>query len=119
MNLSTHFKRSEFACKCGCGFSDINQHLIDVLEDVRGHFNAPVIINSGCRCERHNRAVGGKPHSQHVLGNAADIRVKNVSPEQVANYLESKYTDKFGIGRYRAFTHIDVRETTARWGTNG
>ena len=119
MNLSTHFKRSEFACKCGCGFSDINPQLIEVLEDIRNHFNAPVIINSGCRCERHNQAVGGKPHSQHVLGNAADIRVKNTAPKTVADYLETKYPDKFGVGRYHTFTHVDVRTVKSRWGTNG
>lgn len=119
MNLSTHFKRSEFACKCGCGFSDINPKLIEVLEDVRSHFDAPVIINSGCRCERHNQAVGGKTHSQHLLGNASDIRVKNTAPKAVADYLEAKYPGKFGVGRYPSFTHIDVRTVAARWGTNG
>jgi len=119
MNLSTHFKRSEFACKCGCGFSDINPKLIEVLEGVRSHFDAPVVINSGCRCERHNQAVGGKTHSQHLLGNASDIRVKNTAPKAVADYLEAKYPGKFGVGRYPSFTHIDVRTVAARWGTNG
>lgn len=118
MNLSTHFKRSEFTCKCGCGFDDINPLLIEVLEDVRNHFNAPTSITSGCRCQRHNQAVGGKSHSQHLLGNASDIKVYAVKPKSVADYLESKYPNKFGIGRYRTFTHIDVRADKARWGAN-
>lgn len=118
MNISQHFKRSEFACKCGCGFDDVNLKLIEVLEGVRNHFNAPVYINSGCRCQRHNHAVGGKPNSQHLLGNASDIKVKGVAPEDVAGYLESKYPDKFGIGRYKTFTHIDVRSVKSRWGSN-
>lgn len=119
MILSAHFKRSEFACRCGCGFSDINLQLIDILEDVRSHFGVPVIVNSGCRCERHNHDVGGSPRSQHVLGNAADIQVKNITPQRVADYLESKHPGKFGIGRYRTFTHVDVRTAYARWGKNG
>lgn len=117
MNLSQHFKRSEFACKCGCGRDDINPKLIDVLEDVRIHFNTPVYINSGCRCPQHNQSVGGTRHSQHVLGNAADISVQRVNPKSVADYLETKYPDKFGIGRYKTFTHIDVRSVKARWGS--
>lgn len=118
MNLSAHFKRSEFACKCGCGFDDVNPLLVEVLEDVRNHFDEPVFISSGCRCKQHNHAVGGKQHSQHVLGNAADIKVKCIEPKAVADYLESKYPDKFGIGRYRTFTHVDVRAVKARWGSN-
>ncbi|OCG19627.1 D-Ala-D-Ala carboxypeptidase family metallohydrolase [Gilliamella sp. WF3-4] len=118
MNLSTHFKRSEFACKCGCGFDDVNPLLIDVLEDIRAHFNAPVFVNSACRCKKHNQAVGGKTSSQHVLGNAADIRVKNVPPSAVADYLDAKCLENFGIGRYRTFTHVDVRAVKARWGSN-
>lgn len=118
MNVSQHFKRSEFACRCGCGFDDINQILVDVVEDVRCHFNAPVYINSGCRCEKHNQAVGGKSFSQHRLGKAADIRVKGFAPKEVADYLASKYQNKYGIGRYKTFTHIDVRSVKARWGSN-
>lgn len=118
MNISQHFRRSEFACRCGCGFDDVNLKLIEVLEDVRNHFNAPVYINSGCRCPQHNQTVGGKQNSQHVLGNAADIKVKGFTPKEVADYLASKYQDKFGIGRYKTFTHIDVRAITACWGSN-
>lgn len=118
MNVSTHFKRSEFACRCGCGFDEIEQDLVDVVEDVRCHFDASTFIDSGCRCEKHNQAVGGKPKSQHRLGKAADIKVKGVAPKEVADYLESKYPNKFGIGRYKTFTHIDVRAVKARWGSN-
>lgn len=118
MSISEHFKQSEFACKCGCGFDDVNSKLIDVLEDVRNHFNAPVYISSGCRCQQHNQNVGGKPNSQHLLGNASDIKVNGIEPKAVADYLESKYPDKFGIGRYQNFTHVDVREIKARWGLN-
>lgn len=116
--LSTHFKKSEFACKCGCGFDDINQELVDIVEDVRCYFDSPTVINSGCRCEKHNRAVGGTPLSQHVLGKAADIKVKGVKPKVVADYLEAKYPNKYGLGRYKSFTHIDVRTNRARWGAN-
>lgn len=116
--LSPHFKKSEFACKCGCGFDDITQELVDVVEDVRCHFNSPTFIDSGCRCKIHNQAIGGKPLSQHPLGKAADIKVKGVEPKQVADYLESKYPNKYGLGRYKSFTHIDVRPNRARWGAN-
>ncbi|MCQ4370005.1 D-Ala-D-Ala carboxypeptidase family metallohydrolase [Enterobacter asburiae] len=114
-DLSKHFSRSEFACRCGCGFDRISPELITVLEDVRTHFGAPVKINSGCRCEKHNAKVGGVPNSQHVQGIAADIVVSGRTPALVAEYLERKYPDRYGVGRYSNFTHIDVRQVKARW----
>ena len=34
-------------------------------------------ITSGYRCEELNNMVGGKPNSQHLLGQAADIHLSN------------------------------------------
>lgn len=114
-DLSEHFDRKEFACQCGCGFDSVNPELITVLEDVRMFFKSSVHINSGCRCKKHNAKVGGEPNSQHILGNAADIVVKGIKESEVASYLEKKYPNKYGIGRYKGRTHIDVRQKKARW----
>jgi len=109
-----HFKREEFACRCGCGYAVMDCELIEVLEDVREHFNSQVHINSGCRCSKHNKEVGGKPNSKHKLGIAADITLA-VPPNEVFKYLNEKYPNKYGIGNYKTFTHIDVRRKRARW----
>lgn len=117
--ISKNFKRKEFACKCSCGLglgeSDINPELIEVVQDVRDTFDKPIVINSGLRCEKHNKRVGGAPRSQHLLGTAADIRVQGVEPIEVYRYLAAKYPKKFGIGNYKNFTHIDVRTNKARF----
>ena len=113
--LSKYFKRSEFACKCFCGFDAVDTELLRVLEDVREHFNAPVTINSGNRCKMHNASIGGAEKSNHVNGIAADIRVEGVEPDAVAYYLNTKYFDKYGLGIYSSWTHIDVRQDKARW----
>lgn len=114
-DLSPHFDRAEFACKCGCGFDSIDMELVNVLEDVRQQFERPIRVNSGCRCKTHNESVGGVVKSWHLYGKAADIVVQGVYPDYVADYLAEIYPDKYGIGRYRTFTHIDVREQRARW----
>lgn len=118
MKLSEHFNSNEFACKDGCGANQVETKLIEILEEVRLHFGKPVIIMSGRRCEIHNKRVGGAAKSQHLYGTAADIKVKDVAPKTVADYLESKYPDSYGVGRYKTFTHIDVRGYKARWGSN-
>ncbi len=67
-DVSEHFSRHELACKCGGGFDQVNAALVPVLESVRQHFSAPVVIDCACRCQTHNAAVGGASHSQHLLG---------------------------------------------------
>ena len=114
-DISKHFDRAEFSCKCGCGFDTVDVELIDVLEKVRTYFDVPVMINSACRCEAHNKAVGGSDKSQHRLGRAADIVVNLVDPSQVQDFLKSEYPDSLAIGCYDTFTHIDTRKGKARW----
>ena len=45
-----------------------------VLDPLREAYGRPVHVNSGYRCPRLNRLVGGSPNSQHMRGEAADIR---------------------------------------------
>lgn len=110
-----YFIAEEFACKCGCGAKGAPQELVDVLTDVREHFDRPLIVTSGVRCVKHNTRVGGAKKSKHVEGIAADIAVLRVPPTEVHEYLTKKYPSKYGIGKYSTFTHIDVRPTKARW----
>lgn len=116
--LSQHFTRNEFACHCGCGKDDIAPELVRLVEDVRMHFGSPTTINSGCRCLEWNRKQGSKDTSQHVKGTAADIAVQGVSPKEVADYIQNTKGFIGGLGRYRRFTHVDVRGKQARWGRN-
>ena len=106
-DLTEHFSRWEFACKCGCGFDDINPNLITILERVRTHFGVPCAVNSGCRCEKHNRDIKGAPRSQHLLGNAADVWMKGIAPALIAE-VAIQY-GATGTKVYDSFTHIDVR----------
>ena len=89
-NGITHFTKSEFTCKCGCGYNPIDVKLVHVLETIRSHFGGmPVIITSGCRCTKHNKAVGGVQGSKHVLGQASDFYVKSISTATLLAYCQS------------------------------
>lgn len=49
--------------------------LVDnVLDPLRKLWGNPIIVTSGFRCAKLNRAVGGVAKSQHMKGQAADIR---------------------------------------------
>ena len=60
----------------------------------------PIIINSGFRCESVNRRVGGVHNSQHLIGQAADIRPKD--PAQFSKLVDffknRQYTDQLLTG---------------------
>ncbi|MYD23460.1 MAG: hypothetical protein F4X04_14670 [Holophagales bacterium] len=47
-----------------------------VLEPLRERLGWPILVNSGYRCGALNELVGGSATSQHVRGQAADIRLK-------------------------------------------
>jgi len=113
--LAKHFERSEFSCRCGCGFDTVDAELIRVLVSVRAYFGRPVHIHSGCRCVAHNRDVGGANQSQHLLGKASDIFIENVPLEDIDDYVDRKYPNDLGIGLYDRFIHIDVRNGYGRW----
>ena len=61
----------------------------------------PIIINSGFRNSRVNRLVGGVTNSQHLIGQAVDIRPKD--PAQFWNLVEflktCEHTDQLLTGR--------------------
>jgi uncharacterized protein YcbK (DUF882 family) len=52
--------------------------LIDrILDPLREKYGKPIIVNSGYRCPKLNKCVGGVSTSQHVKGQAADITGKS------------------------------------------
>ena len=60
----------------------------------------PIIVNSGFRNSRVNALVGGVANSQHLLGQAADIRPKDPAQfQRLVNYLKTcEYTDQLLTG---------------------
>lgn len=49
----------------------------NILEPARVALGEPIVITSGYRCQRLNKAVGGVQNSQHCKGEAVDIRLPN------------------------------------------
>ena len=120
--LSPHFHVREFRCKDGTDTVMVDEALTVVLQCIREHFGKAVTITSGYRTPAHNAAVGGAKSSQHLLGRAADIRVRGVSVEDVAAYAERLMPDWGGVGRYpvkagrtTGWVHVDTRADKARW----
>ena len=120
---TTHFKVSEFACKCGCGKDDIDQRVVDMAETIRTALGVPVKVNSGCRCEKRNAAVGGvkkkydkagkliSKGSNHMYGLAADLSCELGAVKMFDTvkklHAEGKLPELDYCIRYKTFIHID------------
>jgi zinc D-Ala-D-Ala carboxypeptidase len=59
----------------------------NVLEKVRAHFGKPITVNSGYRCPKLNRAIGGAKNSQHITGQAADIEIAGVDNQVLFQWI--------------------------------
>lgn len=80
----------------------------DVLQPLRDAWGGPLFINSGYRCLELNKAVGGVPTSQHVLGQAADVGVTDP-------YALAKLAKRMNLGYdqmivYPSFVHFSYRK---------
>ena len=90
MKLTEHFTLSEFVRSETADRNHIDNtptpEVIEnlralcrnVLEPARLTFGSPIYITSGYRCEALNKAVCGKPTSQHLRGEAADLQVRGM-----------------------------------------
>ena len=100
------FKEKDFACPC-CGRNFIDLKLVMKLDLARTIAGIPFIINSACRCEKHNYDVGGSVTSSHKEGLAVDIKCVN----SVDRFIIINALIRVGFVRiliYKNFIHVDI-----------
>ncbi|MDW7678876.1 MAG: D-Ala-D-Ala carboxypeptidase family metallohydrolase [Bacillota bacterium] len=113
ISISENFILKEFECNDGSHQVALRHELLDKLQRLREEAGKPVIITSGYRNPSHNARVGGSPTSRHLTGEAADIRIPGLHPDEVAQLAAA--VGFTGIGIYDSFTHVDIRPVPARW----
>ena len=113
------FEEKEFACKC-CGQlplstgsgqaprENVKALVSEVLDPVREKLGMPIVVNSGYRCERHNKDVGGVRNSQHLRGEAADVSCADL-PRLKALIIENGKFDQ--LITYPTFLHVSYKRT--------
>ena len=120
-NITENFKYSELVCPC-CSRLKITERLykhMELLQQMRDTLGFSIIINSGYRCESHNKNVGGSLNSQHMKSFATDVRPSygNGFKQRLRKMYELAESLGFvGIGEYESFIHLDLRKgKKARW----
>lgn len=92
-------------------YDNLLKLIYNVLQPLRDDLKAPIIVSSGYRCLKLNRLLKSKDTSEHVLGMAADINVKGLTPWQVYKYIiNSKLKFHQCILEYNSWVHISYNE---------
>ena len=82
------------------------------LQVLRDYLKRPIHINIAYRPKWYELLKGRSGGSKHVLGMAADIRVKGLSTSKVRAAIEYLISigkmKQGGIGKYNSFVHYDI-----------
>ncbi len=111
--MKSFFTNAEMRCPC-CGIEKMDIAFMIYLNRTRGFAGFPFIVNSGYRCEKHNKEVGSTS-TNHTRGMAADIYCIDASKrfDMISAMLCAGMT---GIGVGPKFIHCDINhETTMIW----
>jgi hypothetical protein len=82
-----------------------------LLQPIRDGIDKPIKISSGYRCKRVNKAVGGKPTSQHIEGKAADLQAIGYTNAELFNYIKGNHKFdqliwEYGTKEEPAWVHV-------------
>lgn len=112
-NLSEHFNKSDFACRCGQCRGQIRVHLglVGALEAISEHFKKIPRIHDAFRCEIYAEKHDVQKKNSHRMGKAAHISVDGTELKDVYLYAKS-LPEISGLGLYPSdnCVHIDTRE---------
>lgn len=103
-----HFKKSEFACKCGCKTNMIDLDFVEDLDRARSYSNIKYKITSGYRCPNHPLSVQN-PQSSHIKGIACDIECKDSYQRALilGGLAEAGFV-RIGLSKEGNFIHVDA-----------
>lgn len=108
-----HFSRNEMRCKCGgqyCGGfpAEPQQLLMELADRAREHFGRPAHVISGLRCQRWNAIQGGVANSQHMYGEAMDIRIDGVTADQLLAWMQKQHEVRYCYRINSTNVHFDI-----------
>jgi zinc D-Ala-D-Ala carboxypeptidase len=121
MKLSEHFTLDELTHTDHREFDNVPneselanlKRLAAFLETVKSAIGGkPIIVNSAFRCKEVNDAVGSSDKSQHRVGCAADIRVPQMSPDEVVKaIIAAGLPFDQVIREFDRWTHVSIPNT--------
>lgn len=108
-----YFTRKELRCKCGgqyCnGFpAEPQELLVRLAERARVEFGAPAHNVSCLRCNTWNTLQGGVANSQHMYGEAMDIRIDGVTGDALLAFFLRQPEVRYAYKINSTNVHFDI-----------
>lgn len=117
---SKNLSWKELACKDGHGYPQAFvedgriYRLAQVFENIRKLAgNVPIKVHSAYRTVEYNKKIGGVANSQHIQGLALDLEHTKMANDNFFRLLYNNWEALGirGIGHYKTFVHIDIRDS--------
>ena len=108
-----YFTREEFRCKCGGRFcegypAEMKRMAVVIADRARAYFGAPGHVVSGLRCRQHNANSGGVENSQHMSGEAVDLRIDGVGADALLAYVKQQPEVRYAYKINSTNVHFDI-----------
>lgn len=110
-----YFTRQELRCKCGgryCnGFpAEPKEMMVRLADRAREHFGKPAHNVSCLRCSTWNAISKGVANSQHMYGEAMDIRIDGVSANDLYSFLKKQPEVRYTYKINSTNVHFDIQK---------
>ena len=109
-----YFNIDEFKCKgknCCGGIQRMDSLFLAQIDNARDYAEVPFVINSGHRCEKHNKEVGSTSKN-HTSGKATDIECLT-GPHRLKIVMGLIRAGFRRIGISKTFIHADSMDEIA------
>ena len=110
-----YFTRAEFKCKCGGRYCDgypaeMQEAVVKIADSARAHFGRPAHVISGLRCRQWNAHEGGVANSQHMYGEAIDLRIDGVDSETLRQFVATQPGHRYSYCINSTNVHFDINK---------
>lgn len=107
------FTREECKCKCGGKYcngypAEMQEAVVRIADAARKHFGRPGHIVSGLRCKQWNAHEDGAWNSQHMYGEAIDLRIDGVTAAQLRAFVSSQPNHRYSYCINGTNVHFDI-----------
>lgn len=108
-----YFTREEFKCKCGGRYcngypAEMQEAVVKIADAARAHFGKPAHVISGLRCKQWNAHEGGVANSQHMYGEAIDLRIDGVGAETLRQFVSTQPGHRYSYCINSTNVHFDI-----------
>lgn len=109
------FRREEFRCKCGGRYcsgypAEMQEAVVKIADAAREHFGRPGHVISGLRCVKWNDHCGGVANSQHMYGEAVDLRIDGVDSETLRQFVSQQPGHRYSYRINETNVHFDMEK---------